>query len=102
MSVLSELAVLAESRTDEYAAACDAAAEAEAAYLRAYHTAIAQSDPSLSNAARERAAEADAIEEKVALVFAQAAERRCKQAVTTALARLSAAQSFYRFQRDQG
>lgn len=95
MSVLSDLAVLAEERTQEYADACNSAAEAEAAYLRCFFTAVAESEES-SVAARERYAEGRCIDEKVASVFAQAAERRCKQAVTTTLARLSAAQSYYR------
>lgn len=95
MSVLSDLAVLAEERTDEYAAALDAVAEAEAGYLRCYFTAVAESDET-TNAARERYAESCCVEEKVAWVYAQAAEKRCKQAVATCLARLSAAQSHYR------
>ena len=40
--------------------------------------------------------EGASIEQKVAWVHAQAAERVAKQAVTTVLARLSAAQSYYR------
>jgi hypothetical protein len=101
MSVLSDLAVLAEERTDEYAQALNDCAHAEAAYLRAYFIAIAESDPSLSNAARERFAESVCVDEKIAWVHAQAAERRCKQAVVTTLARLSAAQSYYRMVEKQ-
>lgn len=100
MTVLSDLAVLAEERTQDYAEACNASADAEAAYLRCYFTAIAESVES-TNAARERFAEGECVEEKVALVFAQAAERRCKQSVTTTLARLSAAQSYFRMVEKQ-
>lgn len=100
MSVLSDLAVLAEERTQEYAEACNAHAAAEAKYLRAYHTGYAKSDAS-SIAGKERDADAAALEEKVALTYAEAAEKRCKQAVTTTLARLSAAQSYHKFVREQ-
>lgn len=100
MSVLSDLAVLAEERTQDYAEACNAAADAEAAYLRCYYTAVAESEEA-TNAGRERYAEGRCVEEKVALVFAQAAEKRCKQAVVTTLARLSAAQSYFRMVEKQ-
>lgn len=100
MSVLSDLAVLSEERTQDYADACNASAEAEAAYLRCYFTAVAESEET-TNAGRERYAEGRCVEEKVALVFAQAAERRTKQAVTTTLARLSAAQSYFRMVEKQ-
>lgn len=95
MSVLSDLAVLAEERTDEYATALDECAEAEAAYLRCYFSAILESEET-TNAARERYAESRCVEEKIAHIRAQAAEKRCKQAVVTVLARLSAAQSYFR------
>lgn len=101
MAVLSDLAVLAERSTDEYADALNHCAAAENLYHRAYFTAIAESDPSLSNAARERFAESVCIEEKCALTDAVAAEKRTKQYVATTLARLSAAQSYYRMVEKQ-
>lgn len=100
MTVLSDLAVQAEERTQDYAEACNRAAEAEAAYLRCYYAAVVESvEPSV--AGRERYAEGRSVEEKVALVFAQAAEKRCKQAVVSTLARLSAAQSYFRMVEKQ-
>lgn len=96
MSVLSELAQAAEKATEEYAVALDAVAVAEAGYLRAYYTAVAESDPSLSEAARDRFAQATSVEEKIGLIYAQQAEKRCKAKVTSILARLSAAQSYHR------
>lgn len=99
-SVLSELAVASESATEEYANACDAVAVAEADYLRAYYRALAQSEET-SVAAREREAEGQAVEEKIALRFAEQAEKRCKAKVTTLLARLSAAQSWARMTERQ-
>jgi hypothetical protein len=101
LSVLSDLAVLAEERTDAFAEASDAAADAEASYLRCFFSEVAKADPTMSNAARERLAEAACVEEKVAWVHAQAAEKVAKQSVVTVLARLSAAQSHFKFQREQ-
>lgn len=101
MSVLSDLAVLAEQATDTYADKLNDCAAAENAYHRAYFTVIAESDPSLSNAARERFAEAECVEEKCAWTTALAAEKQAKQHITTVLARLSAAQSYYRMVEKQ-
>lgn len=100
MTVLSDLAVEAETRTEGYAAASNACAEAESDYHRAYYTALAKSNES-SVAGREREAEAACVDEKVALIHAQAGEKIAKQSVTTCLARLSAAQSYVKFVRDQ-
>ncbi len=99
-SVLSELAVAAEAATEDFANACDAVAVAEAAYMRAYYSALARSEET-TNAGRERSAEAAAVEEKIALRFAEQAEKRCKAKVTTLLARLSAAQSWARMTERQ-
>ena len=95
MSVLSELAVLAETRTQEYADAANASADCEADYWRCLFKAESGCEET-SVAARERYAQGCCVDEKVAWVRAEKAEKVAKQSVATTLARLSAAQSYYR------
>lgn len=101
MSELGDRTRKAEELTDAHARAVNAAAEAEAAYLRVKFTAIATCDQSLSEAAKERLGEAAALEERIAWVRAKASVRIASKAVETALKGLSAAQSHYKFQREQ-
>ena len=100
-SVLSQLSVLAEELTDAYTEACTRVANAEADYRRAWDMAYIETDPSLSNAARERVADQVSRDEYLAFKAAEWSEKSALQAVKTTLARLSAAQSHQRFVRDQ-
>ena len=96
MSKLGQLAQAAEEATDQFAAAVDAAAEAEAAYLRAYHIAFAQTSPLDSDTKRRSTAEQVAFEERIGSKRAEWAVERCKALMRTRLATLSAAQTQFK------
>lgn len=93
---LSRLAKAAEDATDEFVAAVDAHSEAEADYLKTYHTSFAKTDPTKSDTARRSEAEQASWEQKIAMKRAEHGVERAKRVLTTRLAVLSAAQSHIR------
>lgn len=102
MSVLSDLAVLLESVTDEYAAACDAAAEAENAAERAELLEFAKlRDEGHAVAAAEKLARRAALDERAIARIKAATEKAMLRKVKTVESRLNAAQSHTRFIREQ-
>lgn len=102
MGVLSDLSLLLEQVTDEYAEACDAAAKAENAAERAELRAFAQlRDGGQAVAAAEKLARLEALDERASARVAAAAERTMLRKVKSVEARLNAAQSHTRFIREQ-
>jgi hypothetical protein len=102
MSVLSDLAQLLEKVTDQYAEACDHAAEAESKAELAELTAFAKlRDDGQAVAAAEKLARLAAVEERAFARIAAASERTMLRKVKTVEARLNAAQSHTRFIREQ-
>lgn len=93
---LGRLAKAAEDATDAFVAAVDAHSEAEADYLKQYHTAFATSDTSKSDTARRSEAEQQAWEQKIAMKRTEHAMESAKVVLRTRLAVLSAAQSHLR------
>ncbi len=103
-SPLDALSAQAEAAHIEYGKALDEEAEAKENYLRQWHQCYLLADAGgacKSNAQMERWAEAESLDEKVALNYAEATTERYKSLVRTTLARLSAAQSKYRFESGQ-
>lgn len=92
---LSRLARGAEKATDEFVLAVDARTEVEATYLRKFHGEYAACEENV-HAARQRFAEANALEERIALNAAEGALERAKAVLRTRLAILSAAQTHFR------
>lgn len=102
MSVLSDLAVLLESVTDEYANACDDAAVAENAAERAELVMFARlRDEGHAVAAAEKLARHAALDERATARMAGATEKSMLRKVKTVESRLNAAQSHTRFIREQ-
>lgn len=102
MSLLSDLAVLLEDVTEQYAEACDAAASAENEAERVELTAFARlrKDEGHAVAAAEKLCRYEALEERAAYRIAAAHERTMLRKVKTVEARLNAAQSHTRFIRE--
>lgn len=101
-SELERMVSACEQATDGFVRAVDSHSEAEAAYLRAYHTMWARlADVSKSKADADRSAEHEAIEERIAEKRAAGAMESAKALLRTRLAVLSAAQSHIRFQERQ-
>lgn len=101
MSVLSDLAVLLEAVTDEYANACDDAAEAENAAERAELIAFARlRDEGHAVAAAEKLARHAALDERAEARVKGAYEKAMLRKVKTVESRLNAAQSHTRFIRE--
>ena len=102
MSVLSDLAVLLEAVTDEYAQACDAAAGLENAAERAELMAFARlRSEGTAVAAAEKLARHEALDERAVARIAAATEKSMLRKVKTVESRLNAAQSHTRFIREQ-
>jgi hypothetical protein len=102
MSVLSDLAVLLEAVTEEYASACDDAAHAENAAERAELMEFARlRDEGTAVAAAEKLARHAALEERATFRIAAATEKAMLRKVKTVESRLNAAQSHTRFIREQ-
>lgn len=99
---LSRLARGAEEATEAFATSVDAASEAEADYLRAFHVAKAHCDESWSETRKSNHAETVAFQQKIALKRAEWAVERAKAVMRTRLAVLSAAQSHIRSIEKQG
>src|SRR5689334_21122895 len=96
-SELERMVLAAEDATDAFVRAVDRHSEAEANFLRAYHTMWARvSDAAKSKADADRMAEHEAIEEKIAEKRAAGAMESAKALLRTRLAVLSAAQSHLR------
>lgn len=103
MGVLSDLAVLLERVTEEYAEACDRAAEAESEAERVELTAFAKlrKEEGHAVAAAEKLARLAALDERAAQRLAAASERTLLRKVKTVESRLNAAQSHTKFIREQ-
>jgi hypothetical protein len=96
-SELERIVAGCETATDGFIRAVDAHSAAEAAYLRAYHSAWARLvDVSKSKADADRTAEHAAVEERVREKHAAGAMESAKALLRTRLAVLSAAQSHLR------
>lgn len=93
---LGKLAGAAEKATDDFAEAVDNHSQAEAAYMRSYHIAFAQTDEKKSDTARRSEAEQAAWEDKIAMKVAEHRVTIAQAALRTRLAVLSAAQSHLR------
>jgi len=100
---LSQLATQLEVITDEYAEAEHNAAVAQNAFDKAYAIAYATAvaDGAKSVAAAEREAFHATLDEKATLGLADSAVKVCDKRWKAVDKRLSAAQSYYRFVRDQ-
>ena len=102
-SALSELATDLEAKTELYTNAEYKYALAQnafdKAYAIAYTTAVANGRTSV--AAAEREADQQTIDQKATLRLAEAAVKGCDRKWKSIDKRLSAAQSYYRFVRDQ-
>lgn len=102
MSVLSDLAVLLEQVTGEYATACDAAAEAENAAEKAELMAFTRlRNDGESVASAEKLARHAALDERAIARIMAATEKSMLRKVKTVESRLNAAQSHTRFIREQ-
>lgn len=102
MSVLSDLALLLEAVTDEYAEVCDTAAVAESAAERAELMEFARlRDAGHAVAAAEKLARHAALDERATARMAAATEKAMLRKVKTVESRLNAAQSHTRFIREQ-
>ena len=88
------LSDLLETVTDAYAEACDAAAEAENEYLRAYARSFTTSECAAT--IRPKTAECAAVEERAAWNLALAAEKSARAKVEEVKHRLMAAMSHAR------
>ncbi len=97
---LLELANATEQATDAFVKAVDSKTVAEAAYLRVFHTAYANSDEK-TNAGRERYADGVALSERINLKAAEDGVLRAQAVMRTRLAILSAAQTHARFTQAQ-
>lgn len=97
-SVLSQLSTRLEQVTDEYASACDEAAEKENDYLRAY--AIAFTTSEVAATIRPKTAECAAVEERALWNIATAKEKAAKAKVEEVKHRVMAAMSHQRFVRE--
>jgi biopolymer transport protein ExbB/TolQ len=96
-SELERMVSACEQATDGFVRAVDAKSEAEAAFLRVFHTARAHAARSAkSEAASERQAEDASVEEKIAFRRAVDALESAKALRYTRMAVLSAAQSHLR------
>jgi hypothetical protein len=102
VSVLSDLATLLEKVTDEYADACDTAAQAENDAERAELTAYARlrSDGEPVTSA-EKLARHEAADLRALYRITASTERALLRKVKSVEARLNAAQSHMRFHREQ-
>ena len=89
---INDLASAAEEATDAFVKAVDQKTVAEAAYLRAFHTAYAASDEK-TNAGRERYADGQALSDRIRYKAAEDAVTRSQAVLRTRLAILSAAQT---------
>lgn len=87
-----------EECTDAYAKACDAAAEAENDYLRAY--AIAFTNLDVPATIRPKSAECAAVEERALWNIAAAQEKSARAKVEEIKHRLMACMSHQRFVRE--
>ena len=102
MSVLSDLALLLEKVTEDYAQACDDAAAAENAAERAELMMFARlRDEGHAVAAAEKLARRAALDERATARIASAVEKSTLRKVKTVESRLNAAQSHTRFIREQ-
>lgn len=102
MSVLSDLAQLLEAVTEDYATACDAAAESENAAERAELMEFARlRSDGTAVAAAEKLARHAALDERAVARIAAATEKATLRKVKTVESRLNAAQSHTRFIREQ-
>lgn len=101
-SRLPSLAKAAEDATDAFMAAVANHERMEATYLRAWHTAFAQTDESWSDAKRKSTADQASFEERIGEKSAEHMVMLCKAKMTTALAIMSAAQSHLRSIEKQG
>lgn len=98
MSVLSDLSTRLEEVTDAYAKACDEAAEAENAYLRAYARAFTTSE--VAATIRPKSAECAAVEERAVWNVKVAVEKSARAKVEEIKHRLMACMSHQRFVRE--
>lgn len=102
MSVLSDLALLLEEVTEEYAQACDLAAVAENTAERTELMAFARlRSEGHAVAAAEKLARHAALDERATARIAAASEKAMLRKVKTVESRLNAAQSHTRFIREQ-
>lgn len=102
MSVLSDLAVLLEKMTDDYAEACDSAALSENDAERCELMAFARlRDEGHAVAAAEKLARREALEERAEARVKAAYEKAMLRKVKSVESRLNAAQSHTRFIREQ-
>ena len=101
MSVLRNLAHEIEAAHEAYRDALDTEAEATAEYLRAFHRAFATAvSDRVAVTARRDLSNNQAVDELVSVEFASAAVKSCRSKVDEVSARLSAAQSYVRFERE--
>jgi hypothetical protein len=101
VSVLSDLAVLLEQVTEDYAQACDAAAVAENEAEKVELMAFARlRDEGHAVAAAEKLARRAALEERATARVKTAYEKAMLRKVKTVESRLNAAQSHTRFIRE--